>query len=125
MITQIKYSSGKPCPVLGGQPEDVQYMNCPCLNEYPHCAREAIVPICVGCANKVECHLQPTSSCSLFVLNDVLRDEFKTAGAQEDCEALQMDEHVCSTCGYYNECWGESPWTEANRVWYGKDHIGI
>ena len=117
MITQIKYGSGKPCPVLGGQPEDVKYINCPCLNDYPHCAREAIVPICVGCANKIECHLQPTSSCSLFVLNDVLRDEFRTAGNTEDCEALQMDEHACAECEYYIDCWEESPWDAANQAY--------
>ena len=47
-------------------------------------------------------------------------DDLKIAGAQEDCEALQASETVCSTCEYYLDCWGESPWTEANRVWYGK-----
>ena len=117
MITQLKYGSGKPCPVLGGQPEDVKYMNCPCSLEYPHCAREAIVPICVGCANKTECHLQPTSSCSLFTLTDVLRDEFRTAGNTEDCEALQMDEHACAECEHFLECWSEYPWTEAVRTY--------
>ena len=47
-------------------------------------------------------------------------DDLKIAGAQEDCEALQMDEHACGECEYYLDCWGESPWTEANRVCYGK-----
>jgi hypothetical protein len=43
----------------------------------------------------------------------------------EDCKRFQENEHNCATCDNWNNCWGESPWTEANRVWYGRDHIGI
>ena len=38
----------------------------------------------------------------------------------ENCEKFEEDEDLCATCECYNHCWGESPWTEANRVWYGK-----
>ena len=44
-------------------------------------------------------------------------DDLKIAGAQEDCEALQMDEHACAECEHFLECWSEYPWTEAVRTY--------
>jgi len=44
-------------------------------------------------------------------------DDLKIAGAQEDCEALQASETVCSTCEYYIDCWEGSPWDAANQAY--------
>ena len=91
------------CKVLGGDPQDVNYINCHgCVDECESCKIPGIIIedgcLCGDCAREVGCVFKPSHSCSLFCdLNDpadIEEDHYEKKERERKTFGRQCDEWV-------------------------------